>query len=143
MNATHLCDRCDGRDNVKQIHINDELKVYCQHCYTELFSKKKPVGRPPVGTTKKISLTLPEHEWEWFEKEAQGNRSQFLRHLVWEAQSTENKWSNQACLGYAIVGAQKLGYEEKQIKELIQAIYGVFDVKSITEAEDMYRDSPY
>lgn len=36
---------------------------------------KKVVGRPSLGVTKKISVTLPEKIWEWLDQEAEGNRS--------------------------------------------------------------------
>lgn len=32
------------------------------------------------------------------------------------------EWSNNACLGYAIMGAKKLGYSEEEIKKLVRAI---------------------
>lgn len=137
------CERCDGNNDVTVFHLNDEPKAFCQNCRVELFAKKNPVGRPSVGITKKVSLTLPENEWEWFEKKAEGNRSQFLRHLVWEAQSPENEWNNYACLGYAIAGAKKLGYDDEKIRELVRAIYGEFDWKSVPVAEKIYTESDY
>lgn len=137
------CERCGGNNDVTIIHVNDEPRAYCQNCRVDLFAKKNPVGRPAVGVTKKVSLTLPENEWDWFDENAKGNRSQFLRHLVWEAQSPENEWSNYACLGYAIAGAKKLGYDEEKIRELVRAIYGEFDWKSVPEAEKNYLESDY
>lgn len=137
------CERCGGNHDVTIFHVNDEPKAFCQNCRVEVFAKKNPVGRPPVGITKKISLTLPELEWEWFDKQADGNRSQFVRRLVWERQSPENEWSNYACLGYAIAGAEKMGMNNEQIKELVRSIYGEFDWKSVPEAEKVYRESDY
>jgi len=137
------CDRCGGNDDVTIFHLNDEPKAFCKNCRVELFAIKNPVGRPSVGVTKKISLTLPELEWEWFDKQADGNRSQFVRRLVWDAQSPENEWNNYACLGYAIAGAKKIGYSDEKIRELIRAIYGEFDWKSVPVAEDIYRESDY
>lgn len=104
---------------------------------------KKPVGRPTKGITKKISLTMPEEHWKWLDEKAEGNRSEFLRQVVWTALGNESKWSNNACLGYAISGAEKLGYSEEQIKKLIRAIYGEFDFKSVDEAKDTYEKSFY
>lgn len=137
------CDRCGGDHDLAVIHVNEEPKAYCQNCRVEMFSKKNPVGRPAVGVTRKVSLTLPEEEWEWLDEKAQGNRSQFLRHLVWNAQSPESEWSNYACLGYAIAGAEKLGYDPEQIRQLVQAIHGEFDWKSVPKAKDIYRESDY
>ncbi|HIZ53103.1 MAG TPA: hypothetical protein IAA20_04070 [Candidatus Enterococcus avicola] len=137
------CERCGGNNDVTVFHVNDEPKAFCQNCRVDLFARKNPVGRPSVGITKKVSLTLPENEWTWFEEKANGNRSQFLRHLVWEAQSPENEWNNYACLGYAIAGAKKLGYDEEKIQELVRAIYGEFDWKSVPVAEKIYTESDY
>ena len=137
------CERCGGDDDLAIIHVNDEPKAYCQKCRVEMFTKKNPVGRPSVGVTKKVSLTLPENEWEWFDEKAEGNRSQFLRYLVWEAQSPESKWDNYACLGYAILGAEKIGLSKEKTNELIRAIYGEFDWKSVPEANEVYRESDY
>lgn len=142
------CDKCRGTNDVAELTIPvtggyDKINL-CVDCRLKLFTKD-PVkaGRPSLGITKKVSLTLPEEEWQWFDEQAKGNRSQFLRHLVWEAQSSENEWSNNACLGYAILGAKKLGYNDEQIKELVKAMYGEFDWKSIEEAKDTYNKSSY
>ena len=101
------------------------------------------VGRPAIGITKKVSLTLSEDNWEWLDEKAEGNRSGFLREIVWNALGNESEWSNYACLGYAIAGAKKLGYDDEKINELVRAIYGEFDFKSVPEAEDIYRESDY
>lgn len=103
-------------------------------------------GRPSLGVTKKVSLTLPEETWERFDAEAEklvGSRSALLRYLIGQEQSPESRWSNNACLGYAILGAQKLGYSEGQVKDLIRAVYGQFDLKSVEEARTVYEQSPY
>lgn len=142
-NELFICERCDSDVDVVVVYVNDEPKNYCQKCRIEMFSKKKTVGRPREGITKKISLTLPEDEWKWFDEQAKGNRSQFLRHLVWEAQSPESQWNNYACLGYAILGAMKLDYSEEQIQDLVKAIKSEFDWKSVPEAEKIYVNSPY
>lgn len=143
MSELFICERCNSTNEVAVVYINDEPKKYCNKCRLELFTKKKPVGRPSVGITRKISLTLPEEEWEWLDEKAKGNRSQFLRHLVWEAQSSESEWNNYACLGYAIIGAMKLGYSEEQIQDLVKAIRSEFDFRSVPEAEKVYVNSPY
>lgn len=137
------CERCGGDQDLAIIHINNDPKGYCQNCRVEMFSKKNPVGRPPVGVTKKVSLTLPAEEWEWLDDEAKDNRSLFLRQLVWKAQSKESEWNNYACLGYAVTAAEKIGYDAEKISELVRVIYGEFDLKSVPEAEDIYRKSDY
>lgn len=56
----------------------------------------------------------------------------------------EQKWSNNAALGYAILGMQRLGcYSQKQIKELVRAIYVELDQSTIEEAAVVYELSPY
>lgn len=103
-------------------------------------------GRPSLGVTRKVSLTLPEETWEWFDAEAEklvGSRSALLRYLINREQSPESRWSNNACLGYAILGAQKLGYSEEQLKQLVRGIYSQFDWKSVDEAKEIYNKSPY
>lgn len=134
------CMACGSEKDVAVIQLQKGGKVaVCIDCRT----RSANVGRPPIGITKKVSLTLPEEEWEWFDEKAKGNRSQFLRHLVWEAQSPESEWNNYACLGYAIAGAKKLGYDDEKIHGLVRAIYGEFDWKSVPEAEKTYRESDY
>lgn len=137
------CERCDGNDDLTIIHVNDESKACCQKCLVEMFTKKNPVGRPSVGVTKKVSLTLSEEDWKWIDEQAEGNRSKLLRYLIGQEQSSESRWSNNACLGYAILGAEKLGYKDEQIKELMRAVYGEFDWKSVDEAKDVYNKSSY
>src|SRR5690625_7755307 len=58
------------------------------------------VGRPAIGITRKVSLTLSEDNWEWLDEKAEGNRSKFLREIVWNALGNESEWSNYAALGY-------------------------------------------
>lgn len=53
------------------------------------------------------------------------------------------EWSNNACMGYAILAAKALGYSEEQIKQLVAAIYFEFDFKTVEEAKDVYNKSPY
>ncbi|GMK39113.1 hypothetical protein PCCS19_21670 [Paenibacillus sp. CCS19] len=63
--------------------------------------------------------------------------------LAPHVQVPESRWSNNACLGYAILGAQRLGYSQKQLKELVSAIYSEFDLTSLEEATVVYELSPY
>jgi hypothetical protein len=53
------------------------------------------------------------------------------------------EWSNNACLGYAILGAEKLKYSEEQTRKLIRTIYGIFDLTSVGEAREVYNKSSY
>lgn len=44
--------------------------------------KREGSGRPRIGTTKKISITLPDRAWESIEREAKGNVSKFIREVL-------------------------------------------------------------
>jgi Holliday junction resolvasome RuvABC DNA-binding subunit len=63
--------------------------------------------------------------------------------LAPHVQVPESRWNNSTCLGYAILGAQRLGYSQSQIKELVRAIYSEFDQTSFEEATVVYELSPY
>lgn len=80
--AVFICERCNGTDDVTVVYINDEPKTYCSACQKEFFTKKNPVGRPSLGITKKVSLTLEEHEWYLLDQKAVDNRAKYLRDLV-------------------------------------------------------------
>lgn len=142
-NGLFICERCGGDDDVAMIYVNDEPKTYCQKCRGEMFGKKKPVGRPSLGVTKKVSLTMTEAEWLEFDEKAKGNRSGFLRKIVWNGLGDESEWDNYACLGYAILGAKKMGMNDEQIRQLVKTIRGEFDLKSVKQANDIYVKSDY
>lgn len=57
--------------------------------------------------------------------------------------SGSEMWSNNACLGYAILGAREIALSESTIEELIGAIRSEFDFTSVYEAEKVYENSPY
>lgn len=42
-------------------------------------------GRPPIGVTRKVSLTLTEEDWARFDERADGNRSKYLRSVLTDA----------------------------------------------------------
>lgn len=137
---------CNGTHDVVDFYVNEEQMILCAECRYKAFAKvgkNQKAGRPSLGVTKKVSLTLSEEDWKWIDDKAEGNRSQLLRYLINQEQSAESRWSNNACLGYAILGAEKLGYDSDEIQKLIRAIYGEFDMKSVDEAKDTYNKSPY
>lgn len=139
-----ICMNCGSNHDVIEFVAGTEKLILCAECRQKLVTGQLgKIGRPSLGITKKVSLTLPEDEWSWLDDQANGNRSQFLRHLIWEKQSPESEWSNGTCLGYAILGAKKLGYKDEQIHELVKAIYGEFDLKSVDEAKEIYNKSSY
>lgn len=134
---------CGGTSGLLKFFNGDQELILCATCRQHIASGglEKTVGRPTLGVTKKVSLTLSEESWKWFDEKAQGNRSQFLRDLV--QQTPENDWSNNASLGYTILGAKKLGYTDEQICQLVKAIYSEFDCKSVEEAKEVYNKSSF
>lgn len=86
MNKSKVCcERCGSSLNVTIIYIDEVPVTYCKTCKTALFSKKRSVGRPSIGVTKKVSLTLTKDDWEQFDVRAKGNRSLFLRKMIVKA----------------------------------------------------------
>ena len=138
------CTNCGSTHDVIDFIAGKEKLVLCSGCRAKIASGQLgKVGRPSLGITKKVSLTLDQDTWDWLDKKAEGNRSQFLRETVWNALGSESEWSNYACLGYAILGAKKLGYGDEQISKLVKAIYSEFDFKTVAEAEKVYTGSDY
>lgn len=94
-NELFTCERCGSNNDVAMIYVNDVPVTYCRECRVALFTKKNPVGRPSLGETKKVSLTLPEAEWKELDEKANGNRSQFIRRAVITALDHDTLPSNQ------------------------------------------------
>ncbi|GGF86581.1 hypothetical protein [Paenibacillus aceti] len=53
------------------------------------------------------------------------------------------EWSNNACLGYVILGAKNISYTDKQIASIVHSVYREFDFKTIEEAKQAYERSHY
>lgn len=135
---------CGSKKDVIDFVAGNEKLILCVDCRVKLVNGELgKVGRPAIGITKKVSLTLSEETWEWLDEKAEGNRSKFLREIVLNALGNESEWSNYACLGYAIAGAKKIGMSDDKINDLVKAIYGEFDMKSVPDAEEIYRESDY
>lgn len=136
------CQKCGSKNDVVDFYIFEEKHALCGNCRLKFISNQGS-GSPSLGITKKVSLTLDKDDWDWLDNEAKGNRSQYLRRLILKEQSPESEWSNNAALGYAVLGAKKLGYSEEEIQKLVRAIYSQFDFKSVDEAKEVYNNSPY
>lgn len=80
-----VCKRCGSGINVTIIYVDEVPVTYCKTCKVALFSKKRSVGRPSIGITKKVSLTLTKDDWEQLDARAKGNRSLFLRKTIVKA----------------------------------------------------------
>lgn len=97
MNKSKMsCDHCGSDFNVTIIYVDEVPVTYCKTCKMALFSKKRSVGRPSIGITKKVSLTLTKDDWEQFDAKAKGNRSLFLRKTITKTlnEDTENPYKN-------------------------------------------------
>jgi hypothetical protein len=53
------------------------------------------------------------------------------------------EWSNNACLGYAILAAKRMKLDEKETQRFINSVKAQFDEISVEEAADVYCNSPY
>lgn len=141
------CMNCGGTHDVIDFYTkSDDYIILCGNCREKLVLGSLEigkVGRPSMGTTKKVSLTLSDDDWDWFDDQAKGNRSQFLRYLIAQEQSPEGRWSNYAALGYTILACKDLGYTDEQIEDLVRGINRNFDMKTVDEAKKVYTDSSY
>lgn len=52
-------------------------------------------------------------------------------------------WSNNACLGYVILGLQNLNTSPEDIQRIVRSVYSAFDDATIDEAKHAYNKSPY
>ncbi|SDF04558.1 hypothetical protein SAMN04488542_10555 [Fontibacillus panacisegetis] len=52
-------------------------------------------------------------------------------------------WFNQAAFGYAILAAERVGLSENDIHRLVRVMNSQFDMKTLEEALEHYRRSPY
>lgn len=84
------CERCDSENDVAIIHVNGEPKAFCINCRVEVFAKKKPVGRPAIGITKKVSVTMDQHDWDLLDEKSKGNRSAFIRDVLCKSLANDN-----------------------------------------------------
>lgn len=105
--------------------------------------KLQKLERSSHGVTKTVKLTLPESAWEYIDKKAAGNRSEFIRKLLDHDIESQGEWSDKACLGYAILTANELGYSEEQTEQLLLQFYRTLNLKTINEAKAAYESSRY
>lgn len=89
------CERCGSSFNVTIIYVDEVPVTYCKICKMALFSKKRSVGRPSIGITKKVSLTLTKDDWEQFDIRAKGNRSLFLRKMIVKVLEEDTQYSSE------------------------------------------------
>lgn len=54
------------------------------------------------------------------------------------------QWSNNACFGYAIAAAERIGMKSEQIDDLVKTMRSIMDMDlSVEEAKEVYNKSPY
>lgn len=52
-------------------------------------------------------------------------------------------WSNGACMGYAIIAMESLGYPPEKIQEAVREMDAAMDAFDLEEAMRRYNNSPY
>lgn len=83
--ATFKCVKCNKEINL-QDHVYEEVykdRDICFNCKPRHGGAREGSGRPALGKTKKVSITLPEEIWDEIEQE-KGDlpMSAFLRELI-------------------------------------------------------------
>lgn len=85
----------DGAILLRFFDTDDSAKIYHEVLFDAKAKMteqgKKAIGRPSLGVTKKISVTLPEEIWDWLDQEAEGNRSSFIRELILNTMGSDKK----------------------------------------------------
>lgn len=82
---TFTCSSCSKKLDVEQRIYNKAYKGHdlCLDCRSPHGGKREGAGRPSLGTTKKVSITLPDEVWEQIEKSRNGKPlSKFLREVI-------------------------------------------------------------
>lgn len=137
------CFRCHATDKLVSTMMNGQIYTQCKKCYSKARQEKKDADRSKIDITENISLKLERGYWALFEQKADGNKPAYLHNIVMESLNNRSKWNDDACLGYAIKGLERLEYPPNEIKKIILSIFTTFDTLAITEAEKKYVNSPY
>lgn len=87
----------------------------------------RQAGRPRLGVTKKLSLTLEPHEWEKFDKAADNNRSAYLRDLVLGSKESAFLKDEETFLKYVRFSLNELNYSQEQIEDVILQLKNDFE----------------
>ena len=67
----------------------------------------------------------------------------FMKENISIPELTLDVWSNDACRGYVIMAMQDCGFSHKDIRRVVRQLYGVFDLHTISEAEQKYYNGDY
>lgn len=65
------------------------------------------------------------------------------RSFIMDKELLYQQWSNGACRGYVIWAMENCGFSPDDIQRVVSELHYVFDIKSIEEADEHYRNSPY
>lgn len=86
MRECFLCAKCGKKLDLEKPIYEKAYKGYdtCLDCRSSA-RRRQGAGRPSLGTTKKVSITLPDEIWEKLEKDrGEQPMSAFLRELIME-----------------------------------------------------------
>ncbi|MFB8378127.1 hypothetical protein [Paenibacillus taichungensis] len=136
---------CGNTNDTTDFISAGERVILCVDCRYDLATGKltlplKTMGRPPIGISKKISVTMSERFWEHLDAQAK-SRSESVRLLVDRDMTTAGQWANDACLGYVMLAAERIGVRPDQLDLLLKAIQHEFDITSVAEAKKAYTSS--
>jgi hypothetical protein len=136
---------CGSTNDTTDFMYKGERVILCLECRVDQATGKlalplKTMGRPPIGISKKISVTMPERFWEHLDAQAK-SRSESVRLLVDRDMTTAGQWANDACLGYVMLAAERIGVRPDQLDLLLKAIQHEFDITSVAEAKKAYTSS--
>lgn len=84
---TFICRNCS-----KELKLADRIyekaykgQVFCLDCRASHGGRREGAGRPSLGTTKKVSITLPDEIWQKLDDHRKNQAmSAFLRELIIE-----------------------------------------------------------
>lgn len=82
-----ICASCGKELRLEPKNYEQAYKGYdvCLDCRPKHGGKREGAGRPSLGTTKKVSITLPDQVWEEIhQKRGKKPLSAFLRELILE-----------------------------------------------------------
>lgn len=139
------CMHCGSTNDTTDFMYKDEPVILCVDCRVDQATGKltlplKTMGRPPIGISKKISVTMSERFWEHLDAQAK-SRSESVRLLIDRDMTTAGQWANDACLGYVMLAAERIGVRPDQLDLLLKAIQHEFDITSVAEAKKAYTSS--
>lgn len=84
---TFICKNCEKKLELEKRIYHKAYKGhdYCLDCRSPHGGQREGAGRPSIGVTKKVSVTLPGDIWEVIEQgKGKQSMSAFLRELILE-----------------------------------------------------------